>query len=965
MAAARTGSAVAVPEDLLIEPARLAIGRQIGVGASAIVYDATYTFHDRAQPVVFKRFNQEMLRDPRDLGAITREVNTMHEVDLDQNVLSLLGVAADPRAVDRNGAKIGIGLMLEKASEGSAYDVLRRSSPPSWAMRMGILLDTARGMLALHNHKPPILHRDLKSLNVLVCKVSLAGSEEEEEQYIAKIADFGLAQACSTTTAAKTKTKGAGSHPWMAPEVYDGKYSEGTDVWAFAMMIYEFMTRKLPYDRMSTPEIFKAVHDGKRPDMSLIEAGCPDILRDLMESCLAANPLARPSFADIVARLEAAMPRTMSSSALAKSAATVRTRGGGSVDERLAAMKKMLEQHDAAILQVRADFERETASLRLACAQCATTEQVLALLDQNTAELKTFVAKVSKTLPRPCRVEVSHRLLGTRKVVALIFQCPDTYVELKVESTSWSLWLKFTVSLVQTGFAVLEGDLGGAAQGGLEAVMNAYNVYHEKSADQKSFDVLMKEPMLLSSEHDQLLKGLREEGFFDKFEYDAQRAEWVATDRAAPTSPAEKKALKKRAKEEDQRRQREAKKEAQRRQQEQQQRQREAKEEEERRQHEAAERARKDGASVELARVEEQIKLLRERLNVAKSVPPEELDAVLLMKLKKEIEEAEGSRARIIADETAREEEKRRREEEQRRREAEELALKQQREAEELARREEAAREQVRLEAEAQAQREKEKARVKAQREEEAKRAREEAEAREQARVQKEQERQKSLAEDKAAYERDEANMQQEKDSLRAHLASAAANDELDRVAALQRQLREFPKTVEEWRAVKREAEAAILDEFFTATGGVRGFGGYLGGSWKKRKGWAKASTPAADRCGVAVDHEGYVTVVALPSNGLRGEIPASFGGLSRLQSVDLRGNVDLVAGAAALKAAGLSAKKFQRRTSLNSKPFASTIVKTMADSASDGGSVFRPASSRTRITCSLPKSMRPVFDRW
>ena len=198
-------------------------------------------------------------------------------------------------------------------------------------------------MLALHNHKPPILHRDLKSLNVLVCKVSLAGSEEEEEQYIAKIADFGLAQTCSTTTAAKTKTKGAGSYPWMAPEVYDGKYSEGTDVWAFAMVIYEFMTRKLPYDGMSQPEIFKAVHDGKRPDMSLTEAGCPEVLTDLMKMCLAADPRARPSFADIVARLEAAMPRTMSSSALAKSAATVRTRGGGSVDERLAAMKKMLE----------------------------------------------------------------------------------------------------------------------------------------------------------------------------------------------------------------------------------------------------------------------------------------------------------------------------------------------------------------------------------------------------------------------------------------------------------------------------------------------------------------------------------------------------------------------------------------------------------------------------------------------
>merc|ERR1711965_272711 len=97
-----------------------------------------------------------------------------------------------------------------------------------------------------------------------------------------------------------------------------------------------------------------------------------------------------------------------------------------------------------------------------------------------------------------------------------------------------------------------------------------------------------------------------------------------------------------------------------------------------------------------------------------------------------------------------------------------------------------------------------------------------------------------------------------------------------------------------EWLGVTCEAEAVLLDEFFTATGGVRGSCFLCTGcsSWKQQKGWTKASTPAADRSGVTVDREGYVTAVALPSNGLRGEIPASFGGLSKLQSVDLRGNV-------------------------------------------------------------------------
>ena len=82
----------------------------------------------------------------------------------------------------------------------------------------------------------------------------------------------------------------------MSPEVYDGKYTPATDVWAFGMMIYEFMTRKLPYDGKSQPEIFAAVKAGRPPDLSLIEDGCPEALKDIMLECLAVNPKDRVSF---------------------------------------------------------------------------------------------------------------------------------------------------------------------------------------------------------------------------------------------------------------------------------------------------------------------------------------------------------------------------------------------------------------------------------------------------------------------------------------------------------------------------------------------------------------------------------------------------------------------------------------------------------------------------------------------
>ena len=96
-------------------------------------------------------------------------------VDLHPNIVSLLGVCAEPRAVDANGSRIGVGLMLEMANMGTVYDLLRNESAlakhGSWNTRAGLLADAACGMAALHAHTPPIVHRDLKSLNVLVCDV--------------------------------------------------------------------------------------------------------------------------------------------------------------------------------------------------------------------------------------------------------------------------------------------------------------------------------------------------------------------------------------------------------------------------------------------------------------------------------------------------------------------------------------------------------------------------------------------------------------------------------------------------------------------------------------------------------------------------------------------------------------------------------------------------------------------------
>ena len=99
-------------------------------------------------------------------AAVEKELQLMHAVAFHPNVVALLGACSDARASDARGNPLGVGLMVELARE-SLYDMLRKPSAPPWKDRSSLLLDTARGMEALGEHLPkPIIHRDLKSLNV-------------------------------------------------------------------------------------------------------------------------------------------------------------------------------------------------------------------------------------------------------------------------------------------------------------------------------------------------------------------------------------------------------------------------------------------------------------------------------------------------------------------------------------------------------------------------------------------------------------------------------------------------------------------------------------------------------------------------------------------------------------------------------------------------------------------------------
>lgn len=170
-------------------------------------------------------------------------------------------------------------------------------------LRIKMALDASEGMQFLHSHNPPLVHRDLKSQNLLV-----------SEGWTCKVADFGTARIChvcstgpangslamSSFTGDRTMTRGVGTLLWSAPEVLRGDtdYSIDADCYSFGIVLWELWTRSLPFEALSTSwAVCNAVQAGERPSLEMTNADTfPAAYMQLMQICWVDEPANRPSF---------------------------------------------------------------------------------------------------------------------------------------------------------------------------------------------------------------------------------------------------------------------------------------------------------------------------------------------------------------------------------------------------------------------------------------------------------------------------------------------------------------------------------------------------------------------------------------------------------------------------------------------------------------------------------------------
>ncbi|KAL9251663.1 putative serine/threonine-protein kinase WNK3 [Drosera capensis] len=236
----------------------------IGKGACKKVYRA---FDEREGIEV--AWNQvkvlEQLQNPEELERLYSEVRLLKELK-HKNIIKFYHSWVDTEHQHINFiTEIFTSGNLRQYRKKHKYADLRALK--KWSRQI------LEGLVYLHCHDPPIIHRDLKCDNIFV-----NGNHGE-----LKIGDLGFA---SIQQQAQTARSVIGTPEFMAPELYEENYNELVDIYAFGMCMLELVTFDYPYSECSNPaQIYKKVTSGIKP-VSLAKVTDPGV-KAFIGKCLA------------------------------------------------------------------------------------------------------------------------------------------------------------------------------------------------------------------------------------------------------------------------------------------------------------------------------------------------------------------------------------------------------------------------------------------------------------------------------------------------------------------------------------------------------------------------------------------------------------------------------------------------------------------------------------------------------
>ncbi|XP_010543468.1 PREDICTED: serine/threonine-protein kinase CTR1-like isoform X2 [Tarenaya hassleriana] len=261
-------------DDLDIPWSDLVLKEKIGAGSFGTVHRAEWHGSDVAVKILMEQdFHAERVNE------FLREVAIMKRLR-HPNIVLFMGAVTQPP---------NLSIVTEYLSRGSLYRLLHKSGAREQLderRRLSMAYDVAKGMNYLHNRNPPIVHRDLKSPNLLV-----------DKKYTVKVCDFGLSRLKASTFLSSKSA--AGTPEWMAPEVLrDEPSNEKSDVYSFGVILWEIATMQQPWSNLNPAQVVAAVgFKGKRLE---IPRNLNPQVAAMIEACWINEPWKRPSFATIM-----------------------------------------------------------------------------------------------------------------------------------------------------------------------------------------------------------------------------------------------------------------------------------------------------------------------------------------------------------------------------------------------------------------------------------------------------------------------------------------------------------------------------------------------------------------------------------------------------------------------------------------------------------------------------------------
>lgn len=256
--------------------------KKIGSGAFGVVFLAKYR---KNRLVACKRLKKDEV-SWQNTQSFVAEIKLVAKLD-------------HPRIVALVGVSWTIESDLQALFEYMEGGDLRRylespKTPRHWTTeKLQLAVDVVEALVYVHSFSPPLVHRDLKSRNVLLSK-----------DLRAKLSDFGVARFGSTTN---TMTTGVGTGRWLAPEVIAGSsdYNHTSDIFAFGVVLSEIDTHALPYEDVTGPNgnrladvaILQMVATGNL--LPTFTQMCPVDILNIARRCMSLDRNDRPSAVEV------------------------------------------------------------------------------------------------------------------------------------------------------------------------------------------------------------------------------------------------------------------------------------------------------------------------------------------------------------------------------------------------------------------------------------------------------------------------------------------------------------------------------------------------------------------------------------------------------------------------------------------------------------------------------------------